>query len=104
MAEDKIAMASFFPEITLKPTDVFEKNKSVSWRRVEEQAILIDPDEGELLRLTPVGAAIWEALDGEKTVEEVITCVRENFEAESERIRRDVFTFLKQLRSQGLIE
>ena len=88
----------------LKPTDIFEKNKSILWRLIEEQAILIDPDEGELLRLTPVGTAIWEALDGERTIEGIITCIQENFEAEPKRIKRDVFAFLKQLRNQGLIE
>ena len=88
----------------MKPTDIFEKNKNIPSRWMEGEVILIDPDEGELLRLSPVGAAIWEALDGERTIESIIACIQENFEAEPKRIQRDVFAFLKQLRSQGLIE
>ena len=88
----------------LRPTDIFEKNGKIPWRLVEGEAILIDQDEGELLRLTPVGAAIWEALDGQRNVQEIIAHILETFEAEPKKIRRDVISFLKQLRRQGLVE
>ncbi|MBI4436444.1 MAG: PqqD family protein [Candidatus Omnitrophica bacterium] len=85
-------------------TDIFEKNGRIPWRRVEEEAILVDQDEGDLLKLTPVGAAIWEALDGSRTVQELITHIEQNFEAEPKRVKHDVLSFLKKLRREGLIE
>ncbi|MFH1858205.1 MAG: pyrroloquinoline quinone biosynthesis peptide chaperone PqqD [Candidatus Omnitrophota bacterium] len=83
---------------------MFEKNKRLSWRRVEDQLVLLDPDEGDLLRFTPVGAAIWEALDGKRSVHEIISHLLGIFEAEPKRVSRDVLSFLKQMRNQGLIE
>ncbi len=85
-------------------TDVFEKNRKIPWKMLEGQAILIDPDERELLRFTPVGTAIWEALDGKRNVEKVITHVGEGFEVKGQNVRRDVMSFLKQLRRQALVE
>jgi len=90
--------------MALKLTDIYEKNKTIPWRLIEKEAILVDPDEGELLRLTPVATTIWEALDGERSVEGVIDYVQETFEGESKRVRREVLSFLKRLRQQGLVE
>ncbi len=88
----------------LKPTDVFEKNQQIPWRLVEGHAILVDQNEGEIVRLTSVGAAIWEALDGQTDVEGLVERLCEIFDASPERVRRDTVSFLKQLRRQDLIE
>lgn len=88
----------------LRLTDIFEKNGRIPWHPVEEQAVLLDQDEGELFRLTPVGAAIWEVLDGQRTVLDVIASVQEVFDVSPATAKKDVISFLKQLRRYGLIE
>ena len=87
-----------------KLTDIFEKNNSIPWRLIEGQTILVDQNEGEVFRLTPVGTAIWEGLDGKRTIQEIIAYIHEQFEVEDRKARRDVLSFLKQLRTQGFVE
>ena len=87
-----------------RSTDVFQKSERVSWRFLEEQVVLVDQNQGKVVRLTPTGAAIWEALDGQKNIQEIVTRICENFEADPEQVRQDVFSFLKQLKKQGFVE
>ena len=80
------------------------KNEKIPWRLIEEEAILLDLDEGEVLRLNPVGAKIWNAIDGRRTVEEIVAHIRRTFEVSHWTARRDVHRFLKQLLRHALVE
>ena len=80
------------------------KNEKIPWRLIEEEAILLDLDEGEVLRLNPVGAEIWSAIDGRHTVEEIVAHIRRTIEVSHWTARRDVHRFLKQLLRHALVE
>src|SRR5437867_2456026 len=80
------------------------KSEKIPWRLIEEEAILLDLDEGEVLRLNPVGAEIWSAIDGRHTVEEIVAHIRRTFEVSHWTARRDVHRFLKQLLRHALVE
>lgn len=80
------------------------KNEKIPWRLIEEEAILVDLDEGEILRFNPVGAEIWNAIDGTRTVAEIVTHICQTFEVSHRTARRDVFRFLKQLLRHELVE
>ena len=73
------------------------KQAEIPWGVVEGEAVLIDRREGELIRLGPVGTAIWTALDGRRTVREVIAQIRESFDVTERRAARDVRRFVKRL-------
>ena len=80
------------------------KNAKIPWRLIEDQAILIDLDEGEVVRLNPVGAEIWNAIDGTRTVAEIVAHVCHTFEVSQRRATRDVYRFLKQLLRREFLE
>ena len=39
----------------------------VRWRSLEGTVVLIDQDEGELVRFNEIGSRIWEAIDGQRS-------------------------------------
>src|SRR5881396_1490825 len=90
--------------VVLTVDDRLAKNEKIPWRLIEEEAILIDLEEGEVLRLNPVGAEIWNAIDGTRTVAEIVAHICHTFEVSQRRATRDVYRFLKQLLRHELVE
>ena len=80
------------------------KQTEIPWSVIEGEAVLIDQREGELIRLGPVGTAIWTALDGHRTVGEVIAQIRETFDVSERQAARDVRKFIKQLLRSELVD
>ena len=80
------------------------KSEKIPWRLIEEEAVLLDLDEGEVLRLNPVGAEIWNAIDGTRTVAEIVVHICRTFEVSHRTARRDAHRFLKQLLRHELVE
>ncbi len=86
------------------PDKRFARDARISWRIIEDEAILIDHDEREVMRLNPVGAEIWEGLDGTRTVNEIIDYIYHTFEVDRNRARKDVLRFLKELARREMVE
>jgi len=75
----------------------------IRWRLVEREVVLIDPDEGELVRFNEIGSQIWQAIDGQRTVAQIVDHVCDTFEVRRRKAQRDVIRFLRQLQRQELI-
>ncbi len=80
------------------------KNEKIPWRIIEKDAILIDLEEGEVIRLNPVAAEIWNAIDGTRTMDDIVAHICRTFEVSERKARRDVHRFAKQLLRQELIQ
>lgn len=79
------------------------KNKKLPWRIIEDEAILVDVDEGEVVHLNPVGAEIWNVLDGKKTVSEIINYIYNTFEVKKEIAKKDTLEFLEKLLKKKIV-
>jgi coenzyme PQQ synthesis protein D (PqqD) len=78
-------------------------------RRVAGESILVPlasrgADIQAIYDLNPVGAFIWEHLDGSRTGGEVVRLVTEAFEVEPERAGADYLAFVEQLLSLNVIQ
>lgn len=82
----------------------FARDERISWRVIENEAVLVDPDEGEVLRFNPIGTEIWQDLDGTRTVDEIIDHIHRVFEVNRKRAQRDVLRFLNKLVRRELVE
>ena len=80
------------------------KNTKIPWRLIEGEAVLIDSEEGELIRLNEVGAEIWKLIDGQRTLGDLIEHLVASFEVSERRARKDVQRFVRRLLRQELIE
>jgi len=81
----------------------FEKNPDLPWKLIENEAILIHLEEGELLRLNEVGAEIWKALDG-RPLSEMVAHIQETFAVSRGKAEKDTLSFVKQLLQEELIQ
>ena len=57
-----------------------------------------------MVMLDPVGAFIWEELHEDKTVDDIVAKVLEEFEVDEPTARKDVQEFLDGLLAAGLVE
>ena len=59
--------------------------------------------EDELFNLNETGKAIWERLDGQKSLKEVIEELSGEFDAPEEEIEQDVKGFVEELLKRGIL-
>lgn len=71
----------------------------VASRTVEEQAVVVLSDAGEVTVLNPVGTRVWELIDGKRSVEDIAAEIVAEYGASPDVVRRDVQEFV-----QGLAE
>ena len=88
----------------LKLDSRLSKTKDMPWKIIEKEAVLVDMDEGEVIRLNEIGAQIWQTIDGNNSVEDIINRIDEAFEADRKKIERDALDFLKQLLRMEIIK
>ena len=79
------------------------RRPDIAWRIVEGEAILLDLEEAEVLRLNPVAAEIWASMDGTRTVDDVVAHIERTFDVGAWRARRDVRRFVRQLRRYDFV-
>jgi len=81
----------------------FDKNPDLPWKLIENEAILVHLEEGELLRLNEVGAEIWKTLDGRR-LGEIITHIQETFAVSRRKAEKDTLFFVRELLQEEAIQ
>lgn len=88
-------------ELDFKP----EKDERLISREEDVGLLIFDPNTGEVKVLNETAAAIWNSIDGEKSVKNIIDAiVRENPDADPETVRLDVCKFMKELQDNTFIK
>jgi hypothetical protein len=88
----------------------FEKHPLLAWRTIDGVVLLVPikqpgPEISKLYRLkNPVSTTIWELVDRDKTVQEILQVVCQEFDTEEKRAKKDLVKFLKHLESIGAIQ
>jgi hypothetical protein len=84
--------------------DVFARSERIVGRRIAGEYVLVPllgrgADADFIYTLNHVAAAMWEALDGKATGEDVVRRVVEEFEVESAQAGRDYLQLMETLES-----
>ena len=69
----------------------------------EQGAVVVRLGDGQLFTCNDTTAAFLEALDGRRSVDQVLDLLIEEFEVERERLAEDMDALAEQLMSEGLI-
>ena len=86
----------------------YEKSSGVMHRQVAGEDLLIPvhgsvADMQRLFVLDGIGDFIWQKLDGERSVAELVLDVVDEFDVEHDVAEADVQRFLSELAEQGLV-
>ena len=89
--------------------DVLVKNTSIVSRRIAGEAVLVPirknvADLDSIYTLNDSGAAIWEHIDGSRSLRQVLASLVEEFEVEEDQARQDMLELVVELVSIGALE
>ena len=73
----------------------------VDWLLFDGEAVLFDGEH--LHHLDPPGAAIWQALDGTRTLDQVATKLAADFGANAQQVLLDVEDLVRVFRTRSLV-
>ena len=75
----------------------------VQGRRVDNEAVVILPDKGEVKVLNEIGAQIWALADGSRSVREIVAAICAEYAVNPSEAEADTLAFLAELESKGII-
>ena len=82
---------------------MYIRNQKIASREFEGSAVLVDPDEKELIELNPVATEIWRLIDGGNEIEDIAARICETFDVSPKKAAKDVTRFVKRLLDMELI-
>ena len=83
---------------------IYNKTSEVAFRKVSDEYILVPlsddiADMDSLFTMNEVGAFIWEQIDGNRSISQIVENVTDEFDVENETAKKDVFTFLDEIKN-----
>ena len=66
--------------------ETYPCRKHVPWRALDTEALVVDVKAGLLYPLNSVGARIWEMSDGQRTVDEIVRTITDEFDAHIQQL------------------
>ncbi len=88
---------------------VLRRRDDVVFRKIEDEYILVpmaasSEEVQAIFNLNVTGAAIWEKIDGERRVRDIVDEIQAEYSEEPGQLKRDVIAFIKDLKDARLIE
>jgi hypothetical protein len=90
---------------TIVPESKVRQSPQVVARELsaDEGAVLLHLETAQYHGVNPVGLLIWELLDGERSVRELVEAVRARVQGAPPQLEGDVMQFLNDVHERGLV-
>jgi hypothetical protein len=89
--------------------NVYGKSPSMVHRAIAGETILVPirrdvAELDDIYSLDGIGPRVWELVDGQRTVEDIVDSIVQEYEVDRVTAEGDVLAFLSQLESLGALE
>ena len=78
-------------------------NPNVIGRVVDDEAVLVLPEQGKVKVLNEVGARIWSLVDGKRSVREIAAEICREYQVTPANAEEDTLGFLNDLAQRGVV-
>jgi hypothetical protein len=78
-------------------------NPTMRGQALENEAVLVLPERGEVKVLNQVGASIWLLTDGMRSVREIAAVLCAEYEVSQAEAEADVLQFMGELEARGIV-
>lgn len=78
-------------------------NPNVIGRIVNDEAVLVIPEMGDVKVLNEVGSRIWELVDGSRSIRDISVMICQEFEVDQNIAEEDTLEFVNDILVKGLI-
>ena len=79
------------------------RNPEVLGRMVDDEAVLVMPQKGQVKVLNEVGGTIWELIDGKRTIGEIAKQLCSQFAVDQDTAQADTLKFLADLIDREIV-
>lgn len=76
---------------------------TVQGRQLDEEAVLVLPDRGEVKVLNAVGARIWALADGTRSVRDIAAALCDEYSVMAAEAEADALAFIRELVAKGIV-
>jgi len=96
-------------DIKVNLSDIYKPSEDIVARDIQGELIIIPITSGigdledEIFTLNETGRAIWEKLDGKKTLKEIAQELARDFEGSLEEIEKDVLGLIRELLKRRML-
>ena len=78
-------------------------NQDFCKRQVDGETVLLAESGNQYISLNAVGSFIWEQIDGNHSLNDILDILCHEYEVDRERALADIETFVTQLADEGLL-
>lgn len=82
---------------------IFTQNDQCPVRNIGDGLVIMAPSGDTTHSLEDIGAFIWNQLDGQRTLQDVLAAILVDYDIDEETAREDLQNFISQMLTAGLI-
>jgi len=69
----------------------------------DDWAVLFNPDTADAVGTNPVGVAVWKRMDGKKSIEDIVSEIKDSFEDTPDAAFEEIAAFVNTLAENGFV-
>ena len=69
----------------------------------DDWAVLFNPDTADAVGTNPVGVAVWKRMDGKRSIEDIVSEIKNSFEDTPEASFKEIADFVNTLAKKGFV-
>jgi hypothetical protein len=70
---------------------------------VDNQVVILQYETGTYFTLNAIGTRIWQLLEEEKTVQEILSQLLQEYKVDEKQLHQDISNLMERLKEKGLI-
>ena len=82
---------------------ILTKTPDAAYRIYDGHATIVLPSKARVNVLNPVASLVWDAIDGRRTLAEILETVLRDYDVPREEATKDLLDFVSALRDQGMV-
>jgi SynChlorMet cassette protein ScmD len=69
----------------------------------DDWAVLFNPDTADAVGTNPVGVAVWKRMDGKRSIEDIVSEIKNSFEDTPDSAFKEIAAFVNTLAESGFV-
>jgi hypothetical protein len=89
--------------MTISSAVLWQKNPALAWREIDDETVIISPNDSVMHELNDTGSFLWKNIDGKKSAAQLAELLAENYEVTPDAAVTDTQSLLEEMSSRKLV-
>jgi Coenzyme PQQ synthesis protein D (PqqD) len=85
------------------PSVLWQKNPALAWREIDDETVIISPNDSVMHELNDTGSFLWKNIDGKKSAAELAELLVASYEVTPDIALSDTQSLLEEMSSRKLV-